>query len=63
MPCLIALGRPVQEIVHIDVDPEQIIRRLAKRQELEGRVDDAEITVRKPYAGICGTDCTGGGLL
>ena len=40
------LGRPVQEIVHIDVDPEQIIRRLAKRQELEGRVDDAEITVR-----------------
>ena len=40
------LGRPVQEIIHIDVDPEQIIRRLAKRQELEGRVDDAEITVR-----------------
>ena len=40
------LGRPVQEIIHIDVDPEQIIRRLAKRQELEGRVDDAEVTVR-----------------
>ena len=40
------LGRPVQEIIHIDVDPEQIIRRLAKRQKLEGRVDDAEITVR-----------------
>ncbi len=40
------LGRPVQEIIHIDVDPEQIIRRLAKRQELEGRVDDAEKTVR-----------------
>jgi len=40
------LGRPVQEIIHIDVDPEQIIRRLAKRQELEGRADDAEITVR-----------------
>ena len=40
------LGKPVQEIIHIDVDPEQIIRRLAKRQELEGRVDDAEITVR-----------------
>ena len=40
------LGRPVQEIIHIDVDPEQIIRRLAKRQELEGRVDDAETTVR-----------------
>lgn len=41
------LGRPVQEIIHIDVDPEQIIKRLAKRQELEGRVDDAEKTVRK----------------
>ena len=40
------MGRPVQEIIHIDVDPEQIIRRLAKRQELEGRVDDAEKTVR-----------------
>ena len=40
------LDRPVQEIIHIDVDPEQIIRRLAKRQELEGRVDDAEVTVR-----------------
>jgi len=40
------LGRPVQEIIHIDVDPEQIIKRLAKRQKLEGRVDDAEITVR-----------------
>ncbi len=40
------LGRPAQEIIHINVDPEQIIRRLAKRQELEGRVDDAEKTVR-----------------
>jgi adenylate kinase len=41
------LGRPVHEIIHIDVDPEQIIKRLAKRQELEGRADDAEVTVRK----------------
>lgn len=40
------MGRPVQEIIHIDVDPEQIIKRLAKRAELEGRVDDAEQTVR-----------------
>jgi len=40
------LGRPVQEIIHIDVDPEQIIRRLAKRQEREGRIDDAVKTVR-----------------
>ena len=40
------LGRPVQEVIHIDVDPGQIIKRLAKRQQLEGRVDDAEKTVR-----------------
>ena len=40
------MGRPVQEIIHIDVDPEQIIKRLARRAELEGRVDDAEKTVR-----------------
>lgn len=40
------MGRPVQEIIHIDVDPEQIIKLLAKRAELEGRVDDAEQTVR-----------------
>ena len=43
---LARLGRPVQEVIHIDVDPEQIIKRLAKRQELEGRADDAEKTVR-----------------
>ena len=40
------LGKPVEEIIHIDVDPEQIIKRLAKRAELEGRIDDAEKTVR-----------------
>ena len=40
------LGKPVEEIIHIDVDPELIIKRLARRATLEGRVDDAELTVR-----------------
>lgn len=43
---LARLGKPADEAVHIDVDPEQIIKRLAKRAELEGRIDDAEKTVR-----------------
>lgn len=43
---LVRLGTPADEAVHIDVDPEQIIKRLAKRAELEGRIDDAEKTVR-----------------
>jgi len=40
------LGKPADEVIHIDVDPEQIIKRLARRATLEGRVDDAEKTVR-----------------
>ena len=40
------LGKPADEVIHIDVDPEQIIRRLARRAKEEGRVDDAELTVR-----------------
>jgi adenylate kinase len=40
------LGRPAQEVIHIDVDPEQIIKRIAKRAKEEGRSDDTEKTVR-----------------
>ena len=40
------LQKPVQEAVHIDVDPEVIIKRIAKRAQEEGRSDDAEATVR-----------------
>ena len=40
------LGTPVDEAIHIDVDPEQIIKRIAKRAKEEGRSDDAAITVR-----------------
>jgi len=40
------LEKPVEEAIHIDVDPEQIIKRIAKRAKEEGRSDDTEKTVR-----------------
>ena len=40
------LGKPVEEAIHIDVDPEQIIKRIAKRAKEEDRSDDTEKTVR-----------------
>ena len=40
------LNTPADEAIHIDIDPEQIIKRIAKRAEEEGRSDDTEATVR-----------------
>ena len=40
------LGKPVEEAILIDVDPEQIIKRIAKRAKEEGRSDDTATTVR-----------------
>lgn len=40
------LGKPVEEAILIDVDPEQIIKRIARRAEQEHRSDDAATTVR-----------------
>jgi len=40
------LGRPVDEVIQIDVDQEHIIERIAKRAKEEGRSDDTDITVR-----------------
>ena len=40
------LGQPANEAIQIDVDPEQIIKRLAKRATKEHRSDDAEEVVR-----------------
>ncbi len=40
------LGTPVDEAILIDVDPQQIIKRIAKRAREEGRSDDAATTVR-----------------
>jgi len=43
---LARLNRPADEAIHIDVDPEQIIKRIAKRAKEEGRSDDTVTTVR-----------------
>lgn len=40
------LGLPVQEAIQIDVDTDQVVERIAKRAELEGRADDDVETVR-----------------
>ncbi|MEM9530339.1 MAG: adenylate kinase [Pseudomonadota bacterium] len=43
---LAEIGQPVEEAVQIEVDPELIVERLARRAEEEGRADDTEETVR-----------------
>jgi adenylate kinase len=40
------LNQPADEAIHIDIDPEQVIQRIAKRAQEEGRADDTEETVR-----------------
>ena len=40
------LDQPVEEAILIDIKPEQIIKRIAKRAQEEGRSDDTEKTVR-----------------
>ncbi len=40
------LEQPVDEAIQIDVDPEQIVQRLAKRAEEQGRADDDADAVR-----------------
>ena len=40
------LRQPVEEAILIDIEPEQIIKRIAKRAREEGRADDTEETVR-----------------
>lgn len=40
------LGQPADIAIQIDVDPEQIIKRIAGRAKQEGRADDSEEVVR-----------------
>ncbi len=40
------LDQPVEEVIQIDIDPEQVIARIAKRAEQEDRSDDTEEVVR-----------------
>ena len=44
------IGQPVDFAVQIDVDTEQVVARIAKRAQEEGRSDDDEETVRKRMA-------------
>jgi adenylate kinase len=41
------LGTPLERCIALSVDEEQIVRRLVKRAEIEGRSDDNEETIRK----------------
>lgn len=41
------LGKPLDLAIQIDVDAEQVIARIARRAQEEGRSDDSEETVRK----------------
>jgi len=43
---LARLNKPADEAIHIDIDPEQILKRIARRAKEEGRSDDTVETVR-----------------
>ena len=40
------MGAPLERCVALDVDTEELVRRLLKRAEIEGRSDDNEETIR-----------------
>ena len=41
------LGSPLERCVAVIVDPEELVERLIKRSEIEGRSDDNEETIRE----------------
>lgn len=41
------IGKPLDIAIQIDVDPDLVVARIAKRAEQEDRSDDSEETVRK----------------
>jgi len=41
------LGAPVERCVALTVDTDEVVGRLLKRAEIEGRADDTEETIRK----------------
>lgn len=40
------LGRPLEHVISIEVPEEELLRRLAKRHEIEARNDDTDETIR-----------------
>jgi adenylate kinase len=46
---LAAAGRPLDAVVSLTVDEDQLVARMLKRAELEGRADDNEETIRRRF--------------
>lgn len=44
---LTQLGAPINQVFELRVDVEEVVQRLVKRGEAEGRADDTEETIRK----------------
>ena len=42
--------RPLETVLSLEVDEEEVVRRLLKRAEIEGRSDDTEETIRNRMA-------------
>jgi adenylate kinase len=47
---LAAAGRPLHAVLSLTVDEDQLVARMLKRAELEGRADDNEETIRRRFA-------------
>ncbi len=45
-----AADRPLEMVLCLEVDEEEVVRRLLKRAEIEGRSDDNEETIRNRMA-------------
>jgi adenylate kinase len=43
-------GRALDAVLELTVDEEAVVRRLLKRAEIEGRVDDTEVVIRERQA-------------
>ncbi len=44
---LAVIGTPLDRVVYFDIDVEEVVTRLEKRREIEGRVDDEPDAVRQ----------------
>ncbi|MDR0416827.1 MAG: adenylate kinase [Propionibacteriaceae bacterium] len=47
---LAAAGRPLHAVLSLAVDEDQLVARMLKRAELEGRADDNEESIRRRFA-------------
>jgi adenylate kinase len=42
-----AAGRSIDAVIHLTVDRDEVVQRLLKRAEIEGRADDTEDVIRR----------------